>query len=291
MRQAIMNRRLLGLALIPISLAGAAVGSAPAHARGDADLQLAYHATFGNGSLESGVDPLAIGALKEGASDVPNSDPQHLYEAGAATLAVTRPPELSSGLVGSSLYATPVSFGQGSIFRISGTFYAPVGPHDPGSVFAVVVAAKTGSEVERGSDLRAGATLQVRGSGARLNVPGASPPVNLPNVPQAIYDAIFDPKNPTAFTLELLVDRIAGRGEATLKVRDYKFSQSVQFALFKADSGPPITAVGTALAIASGPDERASVKVTDFELFVPRTELPGGLANPCPADFGCVEWP
>lgn len=254
-------------------------------------LRLIYHATFGNGSLNSGVDYLGFGPLKPASHAVPNSDPSWTPEKGDIVLQVTRPADLASGLVSSGLFATPVEFGQGSIFGMKATFVAPQGPHGVGTIFAVVVGATTGSEIDSDANQRAGASLQVRGNGARLNVPGASPAINLPDLPQEIYDAIFDEKNPRPFTLELTIDRVVGQGEASLKVDGFDLVQSVQFGVFKADSGPVITAVGPALAIANGPGQSASVRLRDFQIFARRRIDSNGFGDLCPPEFGCRLWP
>ena len=130
---------------------------------------------------------------------------------------------------------------------------------------------------ERGSapapifaDTRITATLQIRRAGARLNVVGASSPLNLPNVPQEIYDAIFDPIDPQPFALELLVDLTTGDGSAALLVGESVFFGDFQLTAFDSDAGPPITAVGPSIAIANAPGLSASVRVRDFKIFAPK---------------------
>jgi hypothetical protein len=109
--------------------------------------------------------------------------------------------------------------------------------------------------------------LQVRANAARLNVVGAAQPLNLANMPQQVYDAIFDPIEPQPFTLEILVDRVAGTGEAMLKVGDWVVSAPFKSAVFQAASGPAITAAGVSIAVASGAGETATVRVDDFQIF------------------------
>lgn len=69
-------------------------------------------------------------------------------------------------------------------------------------------------------------------------------------VPQDIYDALF---TGSPFTLELLVDRVTGGGNAALYVRGFHLSQIFAFAAFTATGGPPIPAIGPTVAIATGP--------------------------------------
>jgi hypothetical protein len=103
-----------------------------------------------------------------------------------------------------------------------------------------------------------------------LNVVGASSPVNLPNVPQKVYDAIFDPVHPHSFILEFVIDRVSGAGEATLIAKHWVQSVPFQPSALKAFSGPNITAVGVSIALASGSGQSASVRVTDFQIFAVR---------------------
>lgn len=264
-------KRIETIAAIIVIGALSAVGSvALTSAKTPQDLQLVYHATFGNGSLDSGVDPLGIGSLKEGDSQIPNSNPTWTAEKGTITLGVTRPTGTITGPVSAGIFATPVSFDQGSVFGLRATFVAPVGPHGLGNVWAVGVGARTGDEDDLFAETRTVATFQVRANGARLNAVGASSPANHPNVPQDVYDAIFDPVDPQPFTLELLIDRQSGAGEVRLKVADWETAYDFQPAAFLANSGPSITAVGVSLAIANAPGESASVRARDFQIFSTR---------------------
>jgi hypothetical protein len=253
-------------------------------------LQLAYLASFGNGSLDSSVDRLGIGPLKPGHSQVAQSNPAWTPQQGAFLLTITRPAQYSAGPLGLGLWATPVSFGQGSLFGMRGTFISPVGPHQAGNLWGVTLSARTGGINDLLAETRVAVSFQVRANAARLNVVGADPAPNLPNVPQAIYDAIFDQSDPQPFTLELLVDRITGEGKASLKVGDAVFSHEFRFAAFKPDSGPVVTAVGPSIAIANAPGQSASVRVRDFEILLPRTEAPNSASAGCPpgwAEFNC----
>jgi hypothetical protein len=160
-----------------------------------------------------------------------------------------------------------VLFDQGSVLSVRATFGAPAGPHAPGTQFAATVGVRTGDDRDLFAEARTAATLQVRANAARLNVVGAAQPLNLANMPQQVYDAIFDPIEPQPFTLEILVDRVAGTGEAMLKVGDWVVSAPFKSAVFQAASGPAITAAGVSIAVASGAGETATVRVDDFQIF------------------------
>lgn len=253
-----------GLAVAATLAAGSAT---PLVAHTAEQWRLVYHATFGGGSLDSGVDLFGIGPLSPGDSQVPNTNPTWMADAGTMKLSITRDAAITVGPVGAGLFATPVNFDQGSVFRLRATFVEPVGPHDPGNIWAVTVGARTGDQDDLGGEIRTAATFQVRGSGARLNVLGASAPAGLPNVPQVVYDAIFDPTNPRPFTLELLVDRTSGRGEACLTIENWKFVHSFELAVFQAHSGPSITAVGISIAISNASGQTASVRARNLQIF------------------------
>lgn len=275
-----------------ISIAAALLGgTVPLAAEPAAHLQLGYLASFGNGSLEPSVDRSGIGPLKRGDTQIAHTNPAWTPQNGTIKLSITRPAALvGGGPVSTGLFATPVSFDVGSVVGLRATFIAPTGPHSIGSGWGVTVGARTGGSGDFFAETRVAATLNVRADGARLNVVGSSVPPNLPNVPQDIYDAIFDPIDPQPFTLELVVDRITGVGQASLKVGEFVVSHSFQFAAFKADSGPLITALGPSIAIASGPGQSASVRVRDFEILLPRAEAPNPAAAECPpgwAEFNC----
>jgi len=261
--------RKIGIVGAGITVAAAlAAGSATSGlAQSGGNLHLAYHATLGGGRLDSGVDPLGIGPLSPGDSRVASTSPTWTTGTGTMELRITRPAGSVVGPVGAGLFATPVAFDQGSVFGLRATFTAPVGPHDPGSVWAVSVGARTGYQDDLPNEIRTAATLQVRGNGARLNVVGASPPSGLPNVPQAAYDVIFDPINPRPFTLELLVDRRSGIGEASLVFENWRFLHSFEPAVFQAHAGPGITSVAISIAISTTPGGTASVRARDLQIF------------------------
>jgi hypothetical protein len=261
----------------------------PASAARFDDLQLVYHATFANGSLESGVDPLGIGALKFGDSGEVGINPSWTPIKGDYLVTFTRPSSLTGQTpVVVGLDAKPVSFDVGSVVGLRATFVAPAGPHGSADVWAFVVGASTEGSNPIIFNPSVGATLQIRGTTARFNTPGSSTPATFPNIPQAVYDAIFDPIDPQPFTLELLVDRKAGRGEASLKVGEAVFSRTYQFAVFKADSGPAIAAVGARAAIVNSSGHPVSVRVRDFQVFASKRNAGAATVDPlCPAEFGC----
>src|SRR4051812_8890299 len=99
--------------------------SAPAEA---ADLTLIYQASFSVGSLDPSLDVLGFGALQPGYSSL-NHNPTFTPVGDSMLIGITRPVDPIVGPAGAGLFATPVSFDQGSVFALYGTFVAPVGPH------------------------------------------------------------------------------------------------------------------------------------------------------------------
>lgn len=279
-KKRLTSRILAGIILL-------ASGISPAPASDPDNLQLAYLASFGH-SLAGSVDRLYVGALTPGNSGIANIDATWAIEKGTALLGVTRPATYVGGPVASGIFATPVNFGGGSLFGVRATFRAPTGPHLTGNQFAVALNARTGGAMDLQSETRVAATFRVRGTGAGLNVFGATVPPNLPNIPQELYDAIFDPVDPAPFTIELLMDRRSGIGTATLSIRDFSLSYDFESA-FKANSGPTITALGPTIAVSNGPDQRATVQVTDFRVLIPKSSVNPAAAGCEPgwAAFGC----
>jgi hypothetical protein len=269
---------LLGTAAVMLPLAppaGAETGlpeiirGIPSTAPASRELRLTYQASFPNGSLDSSVDKLGIGPMLPGDTGIANSNPIIEKRPGELFLSISRPVGLSSDLIPAmGVWATPVDFGPGTVSRIRATYIAPVGPI-PGGGFAIGINAKTGNQDDLTSDTRIAVTVNVRPNFVvRLNVPfGATAPTAMP-LPQAAKDAIFSATDPQPFTIELTMDRVEGTGLAKLIVDDQVYSLEFTLADFRADGGPPITAVGPGLAVnANAPGQTASVRVRDFRIY------------------------
>ena len=233
------------------------------------ELQLAYQASFPNGSLDSSIDKLGIGTMLAGDTGIADSNPTIEKRPGELFLSISRPVGLTPDQIPAmGVWATPVDFGQGTVSRIRATYIAPVGPI-PGGGFAIGINAKTGNQDDLSTDTRIAVTVNVRPNFVvRLNVPfGATEPTAMP-LPQAAKDAIFSATDPQPFTIELTMDRVEGKGLAKLTVADQVYSLGFTLADFRADSGPAITAVGPGLAVnANAPGQTASVRVRDFRIY------------------------
>lgn len=244
------------------------IGSTPPSSAQEIDkLHLGYLVNFSNGALEPALDQFDFGSLQTGHSQDPNNFPSWTPAGGDLVMQVTRPADLVGGVASVGVFATEkVNFGPGTVFEARATFIKPVGPHGSTDIWAVVVGARTGDNDDLFAETRVGVSLQVRGTSLRFNSPGGGPGTDLP---PEVYNEIFRSTDPQPFTLELLVDRINGAGRVSIKVGDRVFSRAVSFPAFPAISGPPITAVGPSLGIASAPGQTASVHLREFRISLP----------------------
>jgi hypothetical protein len=234
------------------------------------NLTLVYETNFDDGTLSPSLDALGMGPMWVTDTLIAGTNPSAVLQNGGVTMSITRPAGAPPGPVDVGVVVVPVSFDVGSIVGMRAVYELPVGPHGPTDSWAVGLVARTGPVGDLPAALRAVATFQVNGTGARLNTPFATTPAGLPNIPQSVYDAIFFPgdADPATLTLELVVDRTTGFGYASLTSGNYFISRSnFLFSNFGASFGPPITALEPTIAIANGIDTTASVRVLDFQIF------------------------
>lgn len=126
-----------------------------------------------------------------------------------------------------------------------------------------------------GTSTLTGATSQFRITGGqegqRLNIPGNPPMLDLPLIAADLYNKVIDHQNPSPFTLVLHVERSASdsAGYAMLFVGDQE-AQSVPFTF---TNGLTLATVFNNIRVgvgtASGGNYRASVYVTEFEIWAP----------------------
>lgn len=277
------------LTLMGMCVLGSAAAALPASTVADAEpvvirgipspapseLQLAYLATFPEGSLVPAVDKLGIGPMVAGDPLIPDSNPTVSALPGEVLVSIHRPLGLSPDDIPSeSIFATGLNSGAGSVLRIRSTFIAPVGPYATTGGFAIGLGARTGGKDDLASETRVFATVNVRPNQlVRFQVPfGAAAPTNTV-LPQAVKDAIFSTTDPQPFTIELTIDRKTGTATAKLMVIDQVFALHFTLSDFLAESGPTITAAGPGIAVNSNaPGETASVRIRDFRI---DTDLPG----------------
>jgi len=232
-------------------------------------LQLAYQATFSNGSFQPSVDHLDIGPMLTGHSPIA-VNPKFEPLPGEIFISVTRPNGFPNSVTATAcMFATPVNFGPDSVSRVSATFRAPVGPMATGG-WAVLVEASTGDQHDLSTETRVAATLRVPPGGEiRLNVPfGATSPTFMA-LREEIRDDIFSSVSPKPFTLDLTIDRIAGTGKAELAVENDVFSLDFILQDFGVNGGPTITAMGAGVGMGASPGQTVSAHLRDFRIFVP----------------------
>jgi hypothetical protein len=235
-------------------------------------LNLAYLASFPQGSLQPSVDKLNLGPMVPGDPLIPDSNPTLTPLNGEVVVSIHRPVGLSPDEIPSeSIFAEPVNFGPGSVVRIKATFIAPVGPYATTGGFAIGLGARTGGKDDLSTETRVFATVNDRPNQlVRFQIPfGTNDSANTV-LPQAVKDAIYSTTDPQPFTIELTIDRSSNpaKGTATLSVIDQVFTLNFTLADFLTDSGPVITAVGPGIAVNSnGPGQTASVHVREFRIY------------------------
>ena len=168
------------------------------------------------------------------------------------------------------IFKTGQNFGPGTHFSVSATFRKPQGRMDPPAPWTVTVVARTGGAPDPSDLGRLLLTLRVR-NGVHLRIQeGPNGPTTVPIPGAAVFDfvptdiayqEIYLQQKP--FTLRLEVNRKSGKGVATLTTASQEFPIPFEMDLFKKDSGPPLTTVGTAIAN-NIPGETVSVEVTDL---------------------------
>ena len=266
---------LLGTSALVLPLAMPADSRTPVVIRGipsataSRQLQLAYQATFPNGSLQPSLDKLNVGAMVPGDPLIPDSDPTVSPAPGEVVVSIHRPLGLSPDDIPSeSLWATPVNFGPGSVVRISSTYRAPVGPL-PGGGFAIGLVARTGAKDDLATETRIAVTVNVR-PGFLVRFGAAFGNVDPARIvlPDDVKNAIFSSTDPQPFTIDLTIDRIHGTATAKLMVIDQVFTVPFVLSDFLANSGPNISALGPGVAVNSNaPGQTASVHVRDFRVY------------------------
>ena len=266
---------LIGAAAFTLPLTSSA-GALPVVIRGipstastSDELQLAYLASFQNGSLKPALDKLNAGPMFSSDPLIPGSNPTVSAAPGGIEVSVHRPLGLSPDDIPSESVFAPVDFGPGSVVRMRTTFIAPVGPYATTGGFAIGLGARTGGKDDLASETRVFATVNVRPNQVvRFQVPFGSVEQRNVVLPQAVKDAIFSTTDPQPFTIEMTIDRKLGKATVKLMVIDQVFPLEFTLADFLADGGPTITAVGPGIAVNSnGPGQTASVKIREFRIY------------------------
>lgn len=234
-----------------------------------AQLTLAYETSFANASLAPALDKLNVGPMVAGDPLIPDTNPTLSFAPGEAVVSVHRPVDLSADLIAAeSLFATPVSFGPGSVVRLRATYRAPVGPL-PGGGFAIGLIARTGGKDDLPTETSIAVTVNVR-PGFLVRFGAANGNVDPARVvlPDDVKNAIFSTTDPQPFTIDLTIDRVHGTAIAKLSVIDQVFTVPFVLSDFVANGGPTISAVGPGIAVnPNAPGQTASVHIRDFRIY------------------------
>jgi hypothetical protein len=204
------------------------------------------------------------------------ANPAHSYEEKGLLISVERPLNPTGNTHSSATVGQNITMPQR--FLLIGTFIEPkkvsLTPNQPPPLgnYAAALALTFGNTLS-------GATSQFRDEdqsgpltpGQRLNVPFAVPPVSGNDIMASLYNEVIDEQNPSPFTLVMDVDRSASdsAGHAMLFVGD-QLADSVPF-----NFGNGLTAatvlnnIEVDIATARGTNFRASVYVTEFEIWAP----------------------
>ena len=119
--------------------------------------------------------------------------------------------------------------------------------------------------------LLTGATSQFRPSGQRLNMPRIASPLNRPDIASNLHNKVIDSQNPSPFTLILHVERgdTDSQGNAMLFVGAEE-ADSVAFTFGNGlTSATLLDNIRIGMGTATGMNYRASVYVTEFEIWAP----------------------
>lgn len=118
--------------------------------------------------------------------------------------------------------------------------------------------------------LLTGATSQFRPAGQRLNTPRIGSAPNRLEIEANLHNKVIDPQNPSPFTLILHVDRgdTDSQGNAMLFVGDEE-GDSFPFAFSNGLTAATVFNIRIGLGTANGANYKASVYVTEFEIWAP----------------------
>lgn len=220
------------------------------------------------------IDKLGAGDFVFVDTIPPGQNPVHSYEQKGLLTSVDRPPTPAP----SSGHHAAVNLQNITLpdrFVLTGTFIEstkvsliPNQP-PPTNTYAPVLLLSFGTTLT-------GATSQFSPTGQRLNSPGLAVTPSRPDIPANLSNEVLAAQNPSPFTLVLRAERGAtsSAGHAMLFVGNVK-ADSFDFAFNFASGGSLTTAtvleyirvgIGTT---ANGINYRASVYVTEFEIWTP----------------------
>ncbi len=215
------------------------------------------------------IDKLGAGDFIFVDSVPAGQNPAHTYERKGLLTSVERPATATTNL-GHWAAVSGQSFTMPGQFVLTGSFIEPqkvsLIPDQPApqGTYAPSLLLSFGTTLT-------GATSQFRVTGQRLNAPGILAPANRPDIAPDLSNRVTDPQNASPFTLILHVERrdTDSQGNAMLFVGAEK-ADSFHFTFGNGlTSSTAFSNIRVGIGTAGGADYRASVYVTEFEIWVP----------------------
>jgi len=215
------------------------------------------------------IDKLGAGDFIFVDSVPAGQNPAHSYEQKGLLTSVERSPT-ATGNTGHFAAVNGQNIEMPERFVLTGTFIEPkkvsLIPNQPPpqGTYAPALLLSFGTKLT-------GATSQFRVTGQRLNAPGIAVPVNRPDIAANLSNKVIDPQHPSLFTLVLHVKRSAANseGDAMLFV-GADAADSVHFTFGNGlTSATVFNNILVGIGTANGTNYRASVYVTEFEIWAP----------------------
>lgn len=215
------------------------------------------------------IDKLGAGDFIFVDSVPPGQNPAHSFEQKGLLTSVERPSTATTNL-GHWAAVNGQNIQMPERFVLTGTFIEPqkvsLIPNQPPPVgtYAPSVLLSFGATLT-------GATTQFRATGQRLNAPGIAAPQSRPDIPANLSNKVIDPQNPSLFSVILRVER----GDTDSQGKAMLFIGAEEADSFEFPFGNGLTSatvfnnVRVGIGTASGADYRASVYVTEFEIWAP----------------------
>jgi len=228
-----------------------------------------YHQELTTHGNHLKIDKLGAGDFIFVDSVPPVQNPAHSFEHKGLLTSLERPPA-AAGNSGHWAAVNGHSITIPQRFVLTGTFIEPkkvsLIPSQPPPVgtYAPSLLLSFGATLT-------GATSQFRVTGQRLNAPGILNPANRPDIVANLSNRVLDPHNPSLFTLILHVERgdTDSHGDAMLFVGD-EVADSFHFTFGNGlTSATLFNNIRVGVGTASGTNYRASVYVTEFEIWAP----------------------
>ena len=198
-------------------------------------------------------------------------NPSHSYEEKGLSVSVERPQSAPTGVsMGHQAAVNTQNITMPEQFVLTGTFIEPkkvsLVPNQPSpeATYAASVHLSFGT-------LLTGATSQFRPSGQRLNTPRIASPPNRPDIDSNLHNKVIDAQDPSPFTLILHVKRgdTDSQGNAMLFVGAEE-ADSVAFSFGNGlTSATLFDTIRVGIGTATGTNYRASVYITEFEIWAP----------------------